>query len=246
MHLEAISSCPATCYLGEVTDPHLTTPFFQGVVESQKVSLSLLLSRLNNPRNFSPPHKTCCSSQDSNLSSWEANWTYLESVGAIISCNIDRNGAARIYTQASGLKCHVTMPSNFHKTLMPNSAVYSNFWGSADCQVIPKYRKVKKKKKKSKATSYGREYNIFSQTMLVIVEKAVPSVSILLVVEDLLHQSHSEAVPGVQVQAESCCCPLIIKVSEAQKLPLSAHFCSRRCHWQHFHSLFIDLRTGNR
>ncbi|KAK4833055.1 hypothetical protein QYF61_027717 [Mycteria americana] len=36
--LEAISSCPITCYLGEETDPHLSTTSFQGVVESDKVS----------------------------------------------------------------------------------------------------------------------------------------------------------------------------------------------------------------
>ncbi|KAK4829031.1 hypothetical protein QYF61_001806 [Mycteria americana] len=36
--LEAISSHPITCYLGEETDPHLTTTSFQAVVESDKVS----------------------------------------------------------------------------------------------------------------------------------------------------------------------------------------------------------------
>ncbi|KAK4822662.1 hypothetical protein QYF61_019029 [Mycteria americana] len=36
--LEAISSCPITCYLGEETDPHLSTTSFQVVVESHKVS----------------------------------------------------------------------------------------------------------------------------------------------------------------------------------------------------------------
>ncbi|KAK4817040.1 hypothetical protein QYF61_026166 [Mycteria americana] len=36
--LEAISSCPITCYLGEETDPHLSTASFQAVVESDKVS----------------------------------------------------------------------------------------------------------------------------------------------------------------------------------------------------------------
>ncbi|KAK4818807.1 hypothetical protein QYF61_019736 [Mycteria americana] len=34
--LEAISSCPITCYLGEETDPHLSTTSFQAVVESSK------------------------------------------------------------------------------------------------------------------------------------------------------------------------------------------------------------------
>ncbi|KAK4810173.1 hypothetical protein QYF61_010485 [Mycteria americana] len=36
--LEAISSCPITCYLGEETDPHLSTTSFQAVVESNKAS----------------------------------------------------------------------------------------------------------------------------------------------------------------------------------------------------------------
>ncbi|KAK4822538.1 hypothetical protein QYF61_015544 [Mycteria americana] len=36
--LEAISSCPITCNLGEETDPHLSTTSFQGVVKSDKVS----------------------------------------------------------------------------------------------------------------------------------------------------------------------------------------------------------------
>ncbi|KAK4829527.1 hypothetical protein QYF61_005166, partial [Mycteria americana] len=38
VQLEAISSCPITCYLGEETDPHLSTTSFQAVVESHKVS----------------------------------------------------------------------------------------------------------------------------------------------------------------------------------------------------------------
>jgi len=36
--LEAISSCPMTCYLGEETDTHLTITSFQVVVEHKKVS----------------------------------------------------------------------------------------------------------------------------------------------------------------------------------------------------------------
>ncbi|KAK4814190.1 hypothetical protein QYF61_012427 [Mycteria americana] len=36
--LETISSCPITCYLGEETDPHLSTTSFQVAVESNKVS----------------------------------------------------------------------------------------------------------------------------------------------------------------------------------------------------------------
>ncbi|KAK4819936.1 hypothetical protein QYF61_015557 [Mycteria americana] len=38
VQLEAISSCPITCYLGEETNPHLSTASFQAVVESNKVS----------------------------------------------------------------------------------------------------------------------------------------------------------------------------------------------------------------
>ncbi|KAK4831748.1 hypothetical protein QYF61_018946 [Mycteria americana] len=38
MQLEAISSCPIASYLGEETDPHLSTTSFQVVVESDKVS----------------------------------------------------------------------------------------------------------------------------------------------------------------------------------------------------------------
>ncbi|KAK4819224.1 hypothetical protein QYF61_027054 [Mycteria americana] len=38
VQLEAISSRPMACYLGEETDPHLSTTSFQAVVESNKVS----------------------------------------------------------------------------------------------------------------------------------------------------------------------------------------------------------------
>ncbi|KAK4823264.1 hypothetical protein QYF61_000231 [Mycteria americana] len=38
VQLETISSCPITCYLGEETDPHLSTTSFQVVVEGDKVS----------------------------------------------------------------------------------------------------------------------------------------------------------------------------------------------------------------
>ncbi|KAK4830648.1 hypothetical protein QYF61_012491 [Mycteria americana] len=37
VQLEAISSCPMACYLGEETDPHLATTSFQAVVESDKL-----------------------------------------------------------------------------------------------------------------------------------------------------------------------------------------------------------------
>jgi len=38
MQLEAISSRPIAGYFGEETDTHITTPSFQVVVESDKVS----------------------------------------------------------------------------------------------------------------------------------------------------------------------------------------------------------------
>ncbi|KAK4814935.1 hypothetical protein QYF61_006290 [Mycteria americana] len=38
VQLEAISSCPMACYLGEETDPRLATTSFQAVVESDEVS----------------------------------------------------------------------------------------------------------------------------------------------------------------------------------------------------------------
>ena len=47
--LEAVPSSPIMCYMGEETDPHLTTNTLQVIVESYKVSLSLVFSRLNNP-----------------------------------------------------------------------------------------------------------------------------------------------------------------------------------------------------
>ena len=50
---EAISPRLIACYLGKETDPHLATPSFEVVVESNKVSLSLLFSRLNNPSSLS-------------------------------------------------------------------------------------------------------------------------------------------------------------------------------------------------
>lgn len=39
MQLEAISSNPIACYLGEETDHHVATAFFPAVVESEKVFL---------------------------------------------------------------------------------------------------------------------------------------------------------------------------------------------------------------
>jgi len=38
VQLEAVSSCPTACYMGEGTYTHLTTTSFQLVVESNKIS----------------------------------------------------------------------------------------------------------------------------------------------------------------------------------------------------------------
>ncbi|KAK4833094.1 hypothetical protein QYF61_027760 [Mycteria americana] len=72
--LEAISSHPITCYLGEETDPHLTTASFQGVVESNKVSPQPPFLQAKQPQ-FPQPllirlllqtlHQLCCPSLDS-------------------------------------------------------------------------------------------------------------------------------------------------------------------------------------
>ncbi|KAK4806181.1 hypothetical protein QYF61_001104 [Mycteria americana] len=56
--LEAISSCPITCYLGEETDPHLSTTSFQRAIRSP---LSLLFSRLNSPSSLSRSSSDFCS-----------------------------------------------------------------------------------------------------------------------------------------------------------------------------------------
>jgi len=48
--LEALSSHPIACYLGEETDVHLTTPSFQVVVESDKVSPQAPLLQAKQPQ----------------------------------------------------------------------------------------------------------------------------------------------------------------------------------------------------
>ncbi|KAK4823326.1 hypothetical protein QYF61_000928 [Mycteria americana] len=61
VQLKAISSCPMACYLGEETDPHLSTTSFQAVVESNKVSPQTPLLQAKQSL-FIPsvaPHKTC-------------------------------------------------------------------------------------------------------------------------------------------------------------------------------------------
>ncbi|KAK4821205.1 hypothetical protein QYF61_015773 [Mycteria americana] len=58
VQLEAISSCPITCYLGEETDPHLSTTSFQAKQPQlpQPLLIRLLLQTL---------HQLCCPSLDS-------------------------------------------------------------------------------------------------------------------------------------------------------------------------------------
>ncbi|KAK4824371.1 hypothetical protein QYF61_014031 [Mycteria americana] len=73
MQLEAISSCPITSYLGEETDPHLSTTSFQVTVESDKVSPQPPLLQTKQSQ-FPQPllirlllqtlHQLCCSSLD--------------------------------------------------------------------------------------------------------------------------------------------------------------------------------------
>ncbi|KAK4815510.1 LOW QUALITY PROTEIN: hypothetical protein QYF61_003068 [Mycteria americana] len=58
--LEAISSHPITCYLGEETDPHLSTTSCQAV-RAVRSPLSLLFSRLNNPSSLSRSSSDFCS-----------------------------------------------------------------------------------------------------------------------------------------------------------------------------------------
>ncbi|KAK4827827.1 hypothetical protein QYF61_021911 [Mycteria americana] len=55
VQLEAISSCPITCYLGEETDPHLSTTSFQVVVESDKVSPQPPFLQAKQPQFPQPP-----------------------------------------------------------------------------------------------------------------------------------------------------------------------------------------------
>lgn len=58
-----------TWYLGGESAPHLATPSFQAAVTSNKVTLSVLFSRLNTPGSLAAPCRTCtpvlCLSLDS-------------------------------------------------------------------------------------------------------------------------------------------------------------------------------------
>ncbi|KAK4813521.1 hypothetical protein QYF61_009247 [Mycteria americana] len=73
VQLETSSSYPIPCYLGEETDPHLSTPSFQGVVESDKVSPQPPFLQAKQPQVPQPLliglvlqtlHQLCCPSLD--------------------------------------------------------------------------------------------------------------------------------------------------------------------------------------
>ncbi|KAK4817645.1 hypothetical protein QYF61_023235 [Mycteria americana] len=73
VQLEAISSCPITCYLGEETNTHLSTPSFQAVEESDKVSPQPPFLQAKQPQLPQPLlirlvlqtlHQLCCPSLD--------------------------------------------------------------------------------------------------------------------------------------------------------------------------------------
>ena len=55
VQLEAVSSCPLTCYLGKETYPHLATTSFQVVVENEKFSLQPPLLQTTQPQLAQPP-----------------------------------------------------------------------------------------------------------------------------------------------------------------------------------------------
>jgi len=57
--LEAISSRPIAGYLGEETNPRLTTASFQAVVEGNKASPQPPLLQTKKPQPSAAPHKTC-------------------------------------------------------------------------------------------------------------------------------------------------------------------------------------------
>ncbi|KAK4830945.1 hypothetical protein QYF61_014404 [Mycteria americana] len=73
VQLEAITSCPISCYLGEETDPHLSTTSFQVAVESNKVSPQPPFLQVKQPQLPQPLlirlllqtlHQLCCPSLD--------------------------------------------------------------------------------------------------------------------------------------------------------------------------------------
>lgn len=140
---------------------------------------------------------------------------------------------------------HVTMPSHFHKTLMPNSAVYSNFWGSiSDCHVIPKYRKIKKKKNPKQLVMVENTIYFPRQCWWLCKKNTISFYSVCgwgLAAQEPQWSSAWCAGAGRELLLSPP--NQGVRSTEA---PLSAHFWSRRCHWQHFHSLFNGLRTGNR
>lgn len=96
----------------------------------------------------------------------------------------------------------------------------------ADCNVIPKHRKIKKEKEKksknTKNTSPGRESNILSHTMFVIMNKsdAISIYSVSSFGPAVLELERRSA--QCMVLAESCHCSFKIKVSGAKRVSLSA------------------------
>lgn len=52
---------PVTCYWGEEAEPHLPTPSFQALVESDKVTLDPPFLRLNTPSSLSCSLLNLCS-----------------------------------------------------------------------------------------------------------------------------------------------------------------------------------------
>ncbi|KFZ65127.1 Friend leukemia integration 1 transcription factor, partial [Podiceps cristatus] len=62
MQLEAISSSPVACYLGEETDPHLTTTSLQAVAASERVSPQFPSLRAEHPQLPQPLSQHLCSS----------------------------------------------------------------------------------------------------------------------------------------------------------------------------------------
>jgi len=80
MQLEAVSSHPIASYLGEETNPRLTTTSFQGAVESSKVSPQPPLLQTKQPQFPQPllirlvlsPASLPCSGQNQSLSVFKA------------------------------------------------------------------------------------------------------------------------------------------------------------------------------
>ncbi|KAK4811465.1 hypothetical protein QYF61_010344 [Mycteria americana] len=84
--LEAISSRPITCYLGEETDPTSRQPPFRQLQRAMRSPLSLLFSRLNNPRSLSRSPSALCSRPFP--SSVALLWTRASPSMSLLSCGL--------------------------------------------------------------------------------------------------------------------------------------------------------------